>query len=153
MCKIRKNSNTIIEAKKYGNAYKIEASRNKQARVVEHGDYGDNWKLWHARLGHTPFGKYKEIIKAVAGIPKFPKTSIDLCGGCCKGKQQVEQFSKQSTGKTNKVLQLVHADVMGPMRTNTKRGSKYVLLFVDDFSRFTIPYFLKSKAEVTQKFM
>ncbi|CAH0515279.1 unnamed protein product [Peronospora belbahrii] len=33
------------------------------------------------------------------------------------------------------MLELVHTDVMGPMRTLTKGGAKYVLMLVDDSSR------------------
>ncbi|OWZ08196.1 LOW QUALITY PROTEIN: Rve-domain-containing hypothetical protein [Phytophthora megakarya] len=40
---------------------------------------------------------------------------------------------------------------MGPMKTVSKGGTRYVLTFVDDFSRFVLEYFLKNKSTVTAK--
>lgn len=73
-----------------------------------------------------------------------------LCGGCSKGKQHVMSFPKATQQrKTAAVLELVHTDLMGPMQTKSSGGSRYILLFVDDFSRYVVGYFLKSKSEVT----
>ena len=47
---------------------------------------------------------------------------------------------------------LVHADVCGPMQTFSLSGSKYFLIFIDDFSRMTWVYFLKEKSEVFDNF-
>ncbi|OWZ23039.1 hypothetical protein PHMEG_0002150 [Phytophthora megakarya] len=49
-------------------------------------------------------------------------------------------------------LELVHTDVMGPMKTKSKGGARYVLVFVDDYSRYVVAYFLKKKSEVANKF-
>ena len=45
------------------------------------------------------------------------------------------------------MLQLVHADVCGPMNTPSITGNRYFLLFVDDFSRKMWVYFLKQKSD------
>ncbi|KAG6619287.1 putative polyprotein [Phytophthora cinnamomi] len=42
-------------------------------------------------------------------------------------------------------------DVVGPMRTVSKEGAKYVLTFVDDYSRYVVTYFMKKKREVASK--
>ncbi|KAE9023480.1 hypothetical protein PR003_g13857 [Phytophthora rubi] len=67
------------------------------------------------------------------------------------GKQAVEAFPKRSKTKTSRVLELVHTDVMGPMKSTSKGGAKYILTFVDDFSRYVVVYFLKKKSEVASK--
>ncbi|KAE8963744.1 hypothetical protein PR002_g29190 [Phytophthora rubi] len=68
-----------------------------------------------------------------------------------KGKQTVEAFPKRSKTKISRVLELVHTDVMGPMKSTSKGGAKYILTFVDDFSRYVVAYFLKKKSEVASK--
>ena len=40
---------------------------------------------------------------------------------------------------------------MGPMRTLSKGGAKYVLTIVDDYSRYVVAYFMKNKSEVAGK--
>ena len=39
-------------------------------------------------------------------------------------------------------LYLLHMDTMGPMRIESKGGKKYVLVVVDDFSRYSFVSFL-----------
>jgi transposase InsO family protein len=51
-----------------------------------------------------------------------------------------------------RVLQLVHADVCGPMKTTSITGARYFLLFVDDFNRKMWVYFLKLKSDVFKEF-
>ena len=51
-----------------------------------------------------------------------------------------EQGSKRS-------LSLLHMDLCGPMRVSSLGSKKYVLVIVDDFSRFTWEKFLKFKDE------
>lgn len=54
--------------------------------------------------------------------------------------------------KTTRLLELVHADIMGPMSQQSQGGTLFVLLFVDDFSRYVSVFFLKTKSEVVQHF-
>jgi hypothetical protein len=68
-----------------------------------------------------------------------------------KGKQTVAPFPNRSRSKTSRVLELGHTNVMGPMKTPSKGGAKYVLTFVDDYSRYVVAYLLKKKSEVAAK--
>ena len=44
-------------------------------------------------------------------------------------------------------MEIIHADVCGPMRTKGLNGERYFLLFVDDFTRMTWMFLLKNKSE------
>lgn len=46
----------------------------------------------------------------------------------------------------------MHADLCGPMKTESLRGSRYFLLFTDDFSLMSWIYFLKTKYEAFENF-
>ncbi len=46
---------------------------------------------------------------------------------------------------------MVHSDVLGPMQTESQDGNRYVVSFVDSFSRFVAVYFLKNKSETLDK--
>ncbi|GJQ94284.1 retrovirus-related pol polyprotein from transposon TNT 1-94 [Tanacetum coccineum] len=52
------------------------------------------------------------------------------------------------TENTNlEVLNTLHMDLCGPMHVQTINGKKYILVIVDDYSRFTWVKFLRSKDE------
>jgi hypothetical protein len=103
---------------------------------------------WHARLGHLPLPKLKDAVKCSVGINLTADDSEgeEVCEGCALGKLSCNSFPKGSSGtiKTSKPLELVHSDVMGPMKTKSMGGAKYVLTFIDDYSRHVRVYFLGS---------
>jgi transposase InsO family protein len=53
---------------------------------------------------------------------------------------------------TSKVLELLHMDLMGPMKVETIGGKWYVLVVVDDFSRFTWVNFIREKSDTFDVF-
>ena len=71
------------------------------------------------------------------------------------GSNTTPPFTSGDSWQASQVLQLVHADICGPMATTSILGSRYFLLFVDDFSRKMWVYFLKKKFDafpIFQKF-
>ena len=61
-------------------------------------------------------------------------------------------FPKKSINKTSQPLQLINSDLCFSMIVASMGGSKYVLTFTDDYTKFVTVYFIKRKAEVTCKF-
>ncbi|GJW62914.1 retrovirus-related pol polyprotein from transposon TNT 1-94 [Tanacetum coccineum] len=58
---------------------------------------------------------------------------------------------KPKTKNTNlEVLNTLHMDLCGPMRVQTINGKKYILVIVDDYSRFTWVKFLRLKDETPE---
>ena len=115
----------------------------------------DNASLWHARLGHLNMYKLKVMVnkKLVDGLPHITTFSNgELCEGCQYGKAHRLPFDRSRT-RYKAPLELIHSDVMGPTRTHTFSGYRYMVVFVDDFTRFTWVYFVKRKSEVIFRFM
>nr|KYP68962.1 Retrovirus-related Pol polyprotein from transposon TNT 1-94 [Cajanus cajan] len=52
------------------------------------------------------------------------------------------------TWRAKNLLELIHTDICGPMRTSSLHNNRYFILFIDDFSRMTWVYFIKEKSEV-----
>lgn len=71
------------------------------------------------------------------------------CESCLRGKITKRPF-ESSMSKASKKLEL-HADLVGPMEPS-RQGLKYILTLVDDLSRYTVVYGLKSKSETLEKF-
>lgn len=75
------------------------------------------------------------------------------CEACAQGKMHRVPFPKKSEKETYQPLQLVHSDLCGPMNVDSVGGSKYILTFTDDYTRYVTAFFIKSKSEVLSKFM
>lgn len=103
---------------------------------------------WHEKLVHQNFKRVKEILSE-KGIVVTEDSSF--CAACAKGKAHKKSFPL-STTKTKSIAELIHADLCGPMEVSSIGGSRYFLLFKDDFSGYRKIYFLKSKDEVFDHF-
>ena len=113
--------------------------RDNQEQKSSDGSGAADRQVWHARLGHLPTKMLKGMASCFNGL-KIKKNQggaddIEICEGCIMGKATVKTFPKSSYGqvKTKGVLELVHSDVMGPMETKSRGGSRFVVTFIDDF--------------------
>src|SRR6266508_2593501 len=84
--------------------------------------------------------------KLVRGLPRIEQEE-QLCEACLAGKQRRTPFPQQSTYRASNQLELVHADLCGPIAPATPGGRRYFLLLVDDCSRFMWATLLTSKDE------
>ncbi|GJV31393.1 retrovirus-related pol polyprotein from transposon TNT 1-94 [Tanacetum coccineum] len=65
-------------------------------------------------------------------------------------KAKRKSFHTKTTPSSKRWLQLLHMDLCGPMRVESINGNKYVLVIVDDYSRYTWTHFLRSKDETPE---
>ena len=68
--------------------------------------------------------------------------------GCVLGKHHRMPFPKSGRERGSRVGELVHADIVGPMRTLNPGGCKYFVCFKDDFSGYRTINFMKQKTQV-----
>ncbi|GJR94675.1 retrovirus-related pol polyprotein from transposon TNT 1-94 [Tanacetum coccineum] len=103
--------------------------------------------LWHRRLSHLNFDTVNLLSKnnIVNGLPKLKFVKDHLCSSCELGKAKRKSFHTKTTPSSKRRLQLLHMDLCGPMRVESINGKKYVLVIVDDYSRYTWTHFLRSK--------
>ncbi|XP_062088790.1 uncharacterized protein LOC133795353 [Humulus lupulus] len=109
----------------------------------------DKPDLWHYRLGHLNYRDLNRIVKrkAVRGIPELKINRDRLCGPCQLGKQIRASHPPVSALATSRVLELLHIDLMGPMQNESLSGKRFVMVCVDDYSRFTWVAFIKEKSD------
>jgi hypothetical protein len=69
------------------------------------------------------------------------------CAACQAGKQVGSTHHSKNVMTTSRPLELLHMDLFGPVAYFSIGGSKYGLVIVDDFSRFTWVFFLQDKSE------
>lgn len=107
-------------------------------------DSSSSSELWHRRLGHLHFRALPSLEKMVKGIPKLSHVHDGTCKGCTMGKNIKRQFHS-SESRSKEILDLVHSDLCGPMSIASLSGFSYYVTFIDDYSRKTWIYFLRSK--------
>ena len=112
-----------------------------------------NIQLWHFCYGHLYYaGLYHLSQKEkVRGLPLF-KMSHEICSDYLIGCQHWEHFSKATSHHASQVLKLIHIDLVGPLKVPSLSGSRYFIVFTDDFSQKSWVYFLKTEGEAFQKF-
>ncbi|CAI7828439.1 unnamed protein product, partial [Closterium sp. NIES-53] len=110
--------------------------------------------LWHHRLGHPSLprlrGMHSRLL--VSGLPRslppLPPSPTPLCLPCVEGRQRAAPHSS-SFPPTTARLQTLHMDVWGPARVSGQGRERYFLLVVEDYTRYTTVFPLRSKGEVS----
>ena len=110
-------------------------------------------ELWHQWFGHVNYKQVAKVSKleAVVGLPKFGKIEKNVCGPCQLGKQTKSTHPKVNVVATSHPLELLHVDLMGSTRTESMGGKCYIMVVVDDFSRYSWVEFLREKSEACDK--
>ncbi|GJR64843.1 retrovirus-related pol polyprotein from transposon TNT 1-94 [Tanacetum coccineum] len=108
--------------------------------------------LWHRRLNHLNFGTINDLARKdlVRGLPRLKFEKDHLCSACQLGKSKKFSHRPKSENTNMEVLHTLHMDLCGPMRVQSIKGKKYILVIVDDYSRFTWVKFLRSKDETPE---
>ncbi|GJT37943.1 retrovirus-related pol polyprotein from transposon TNT 1-94 [Tanacetum coccineum] len=108
--------------------------------------------LWHRRLSHLNFDYITLLSKkeVVNGLPKLKYVKDQLCSSCEMSKAKRSSFKTKAVPSSKGRLNLLHMDLCGPMRVASINGKKYILVIVDDYSRYTWTLFLRSKDETPE---
>ncbi|GJY64302.1 retrovirus-related pol polyprotein from transposon TNT 1-94 [Tanacetum coccineum] len=108
--------------------------------------------LWYRRLNHLNFGTINDLAQKdlVRGLPRLKFEKDHLCSTCQLGKSKKYTHKPKSENTIMEVLHTLHMDLCGPMRVQSINGKKYILVIVDDYSRFTWVKFFRSKDETPE---
>nr|GEV84330.1 hypothetical protein [Tanacetum cinerariifolium] len=108
--------------------------------------------LWHRRLSHLNLDYINLLSKKdiVIGLPKLKYVKDQLCSSCELSKVKRSSFKSKAIPSSKGRLNLLHMDLCGPMRVASINEKKYILVIVDDYSRYTWTLFLRSKDETPE---
>ena len=90
-------------------------------------------------------------MKKVRGLSKLKKPDNVVCKQyqLCK---ITKSIFKRKTYTSKEILEIVHTNLCGPIQVQSYKGDKYIMLFVDDYSRMMTVMFLKKKVDAFQMF-
>lgn len=141
-----------------GNLYEVILHIDRNAFAGVSGEDNINkfsQNLWHYRMGHLNAYDMKKMIDSQM-VNGLKQVNVDIeskfCESCIFGKQTRTSFPKNKNARSTRILELIHSDVCGPMRSTAYDGSKYFATFTDDFSRASMVYFMEKKSQTFEKF-
>ncbi|KAJ9553923.1 hypothetical protein OSB04_017968 [Centaurea solstitialis] len=113
--------------------------------------YVSESSLWHRRMCHMNFKNMNLLVKnnLVRGLPAKEFSCDDHCVACLKGKQHKSSHKSKEVNTISSPLHLLHMDLFGPTNVMSIGKKSYCLVIVDDYSRFTWVYFLRTKDETS----
>ena len=106
----------------------------------------DNW-IWQKILSHLNLRTMNSLAKRelVRGFPGMEFCKEGLCEACEKGKSKKASHRSKDMTSITEPLQLLHMDLFGPVNVMSFSRKRYVLVIVDDFSKYTWVLFLNSE--------
>ncbi|UYV69220.1 hypothetical protein LAZ67_6002864, partial [Cordylochernes scorpioides] len=150
----------LIEGKKLGRLYYVQTTPSSPIDQNDHVSLASECKeeltleLWHKRLMHVNAYTIAKMAKnqSVRGLNCSP-AKPEKCEDCLIGKSYRLPFLQHSHKEEKEImpLDLVHADLMGPLDVLSWGGAKYVLTIIDESTRYTSVFFLKNKGETLGK--
>jgi transposase InsO family protein len=104
--------------------------------------------LWHRRLAHVGIKNLHKLLKGehILGLTNVHFEKDRVCSACQAGKQVGVHHPHKNIMITDRPLELLHMDLFGPIAYISIGRSKYCLVIVGDYSRFTWMFFLQEKS-------
>ena len=145
----------MLRGKRHKNVCKVCISSLPQNNLTCLSALNDDVMLRRKRLGHASLSLLNKLVSKdlVVGLPSIKYNDGKVCDACARGKQVRNSFKLKNYVSMTRPLEMLHMDLRGPMRITSRGGKRYVLVIVDDYSRFTWILFLASKDEAFEKFL
>nr|GEZ82963.1 integrase, catalytic region, zinc finger, CCHC-type, peptidase aspartic, catalytic [Tanacetum cinerariifolium] len=134
----------------------VKFGNDHVAMIIGYGDYqiGNvtiSRVYYMEGLGHNLFsvGQFcdSDLEGLVRGLLKLKYKKDHLCLACAMGKSTKKTYKPKFEYTDQEKLYLLHMDLCGLMHVESVNGKKYILVIVDDYSRFTWVKLLRSKDE------
>nr|GEX11830.1 retrovirus-related Pol polyprotein from transposon TNT 1-94 [Tanacetum cinerariifolium] len=143
--------NDLLTGNRGSNLYTIslqESTSSTPLCVMAKATPTQAW-LWHRRLSHLNFDYINLLSKKdiMIGLSKLKYVTDQLCSSCELSKAKRSSFKSKVVLSSKGRLNLLRKNLCGPMRVASINGKKYILVIVDDYSRYTWTLFLRSKDE------
>lgn len=148
-CTISTSAKRVVAvAELRGNLYMLkEAADAKVGKEARHSSSCQH--TWHRRLGHRDPAVLERIRAGnlCEGLKVHDCGLRQVCEHCLEGKSSRIPFPKSSRTRAERVLDLIHTDVCGPMKNITPGGCRYLMTLIDDRSRYTVVCLLRQKSD------
>ena len=104
--------------------------------------------LWHRHMGQASFGYLKKLFPSLFGKSDISGFRCDICELAKSHRASFPLILNKSLFP----FMVIHYDVWGPSKVPTLSGSRWFVTFIDDCTRMTWLYLMKTKDEVNLLF-
>ena len=122
----------------YEGMFKLNVENNKASTSSVYILSSINF--WHARLCHIN-SRYVGIMSSLGLIPRLSK-DFEKCETCSQ--VEITRRPHKSVVRNTKLLELIYFDLCEFEGILTCWGNRYIITFIDDFSKYTTIYLLKN---------
>nr|GFA53507.1 putative ribonuclease H-like domain-containing protein [Tanacetum cinerariifolium] len=152
--KLNDDTNVLLRTPRQHNIYSIELNNivpHKNLTCLVAKASVDESMLWHKRLGHLNFKTMNKLVRnnLVKGLPSKCFENDHTCVACLKGKLHKASCKTKLVNSISKPLHTLHMDLFGPSSVSSLNHKWYCLVVTNDFSRFTLTFFLRTKDETS----
>ena len=138
----------VDENANYKNAKHHNHKYTVQCRPVRIKSVGNILDYWHKRLSHQCESRIRKFCQKHC-IPIKKNLKMYTCPSCIKAKMKRTKIAKVRTSDISKQPgELTHCDHQY-FNVPSYAGNKYILLHIDDYSKYITGYLMKSKTEVS----
>jgi GAG-pre-integrase domain len=106
--------------------------------------------LWHQRLAHVNIRDLAQMHKHADSVTALPQTN-DVFRSCRLGKAHKLPFSSNFS-RTSAPGELIHSDIVGPLPISFPDKNRYMVTFLDDYSRYLVVALMQKKSEIGYAF-
>ncbi|KAH9659037.1 Integrase catalytic domain-containing protein [Citrus sinensis] len=144
--KIVKGALVLMKTEKVGaNLFMLKGETLQEADACVASNGEESTMMWHLKLGHMSEQCLK-ILSERKLLPGLKSVSLPFCEHCVISKQHRLKFSR-SIARSKCILDLIHSDVWESPDISMG-GAKYMVTFIDDYSRRCWVYPIKKKSDV-----
>lgn len=146
--KIVKGALVIMKAEKIAaNLFMLEGETLLEANacIVSTNEEEESTMMWHNKLGHISERGLK-ILSDRKLLPGLKSVNLPFCEHCVTSKQHRLAFGR-SVARSKHILDLIHSDVWESSELSLG-GARYLVSFIDDYSRRCWVYPIKKKSDV-----
>jgi len=102
-----------------------------------------SFTLWHQRLAHLSDKTLATLVPQEA-YKRDEEGQERICQVCIKAKH-MRKFERKPQSRATKPFELLYSDLCGPISPLSKSGFRYFIVYIDDYTRVTWVYFLRTK--------
>lgn len=140
----------LATAPRIGNLYYLDPTEVKSDSPSCSSSYqvvpSDNSLLsWHCRLGHPSLKVLKTFLRTRKVLyENSNEEDISRCAVCIQGKMNRRSFNSRSEFRAKVIGGTIHSDVAS-YPVVSREGFKHYVSFIDDFTKLSVAYLIKSK--------
>ncbi|KAI3715071.1 hypothetical protein L6452_22037 [Arctium lappa] len=148
-----KTGQEMIRVDRKGNLYRMNFTKHirtdSEKLCLVSLNSEDVW-LWHKKFSHLKFSSLDTLVKInlVKGLPSLKFNKDHLCSACEMGKMKRSSHKTKSDNNCPRPLHMLHVDLCGPISVQSLSGKKYILVLIDEYSRYTWIEFIRAKSDV-----